>query len=283
MSEQKDTKEVWMIKDMSTTNFPKVGLGVLIFNSNNQILLGKRRNAHGASSWGPPGGHLEYEEGLEECAIRETLEEIGLIIENPKFLAITNDIFKTENKHYVSIFMKAHLSDGQIVRNLEPHKVENWEWFHVNDLPNHLFLPLKQLSSGFAYGQSLEMQNLPILEELKSREQTFHHPEKFGKTKQDIENQMCDEFFEVGASGSVYTKQDVIETLLERYNDPDYQDIWEAKDFAITQIAPDNYLLTYILIQNKTRVTRRSTLWRRVNRNWKILYTCGTVIDGGSI
>lgn len=122
-----------------------------------------------------------------------------------------------------------------------------------------------------------------ILEELKNYEPIFHHPEKFGKTKQDIENQICDEFWEVGASGNVYTKQDIIETLLERYNDPNYQDIWEAKDFALTQIAPDNYLLTYILIQDKTRVTRRSTIWRRVNDNWKILYHQGTVIDGGKL
>lgn len=119
-----------------------------------------------------------------------------------------------------------------------------------------------------------------ILNELKSREPIFHHPEKFGKTKEDIERQMCDEFWEVGASGNVYTKQDVIETLLERYNNPNYQDIWEAKDFALTKIAPDNYLLTYILIQDSTRVTRRSTLWRKVNGDWKILYHQGTVING---
>lgn len=122
-----------------------------------------------------------------------------------------------------------------------------------------------------------------ILEELKSREPIFHHPEKFGKTKQDIENQMCDEFWEVGASGNVYTKQDVLDTLLVRYNDLNYQDIWEAKDFELTKITADNYLLTYVLIQDKTRVTRRSTLWRKVNGSWKILYHQGTVIAGGSI
>ena len=122
-----------------------------------------------------------------------------------------------------------------------------------------------------------------ILDELKSREPIFHHPEKFGKTKQDIENQICDDFWEVGASGNVYTKQDVIETLLERYNNPNYQDIWEAKDFELTTIAPDNYLLTYILIQDKTRVTRRSTLWLKNNADWKIIYHQGTVIDGGSV
>lgn len=118
-----------------------------------------------------------------------------------------------------------------------------------------------------------------VLKELKSREPIFHHPEKFGNTAQDIKNQMCDEFWEVAASGNVYTQHDVINTLLERYNDLDYQDIWEAKDFELTKIAPDHYLLTYILIQDKTRVTRRSTLWRRINGGWKILYHQGTVID----
>lgn len=82
--------------------------------------------------------------------------------------------------------------------------------------------------------------NLQVLEELKSREPIFHHPEKFGKTKKDIENQICDEFWEVGASGNVYTKQDIINTLLERYNDTSYQDIWEIRDCALTKISSDN-------------------------------------------
>jgi hypothetical protein len=104
-----------------------------------------------------------------------------------------------------------------------------------------------------------------VLEELKAREPIFHHPEKFGKTRKDIEAQMCDEFWEVGASGNVYTKEDVIEALLKRYNDPNYQDIWETSNFELAQIAPDNYLLKYNLIQNKTRYSRRSTIWRKCN------------------
>lgn len=120
---------------------------------------------------------------------------------------------------------------------------------------------------------------MDILKELQSREPIFHHPDQFGRTEQDIVTQMCDEFWEVGASGNVYTKQDVISELLKRYNDPHYQDIWETKDFKLTQVAQDNYLLTYILIQNKIRITRRSTIWRRTSDGWKILYHQGTIID----
>jgi hypothetical protein len=91
-------------------------------------------------------------------------------------------------------------------------------------------------------------------------------------------DQIGEEFWEVGASGNVYTKQDVVETLVERYNDPTYQDIWKTSNFEITKIAPDNYLITYVLIQDKTRRTRRSTIWRKINGQWKILYHQGTII-----
>jgi aminoglycoside 6'-N-acetyltransferase len=156
--------------------------------------------------------------------------------------------------------------EAVITKILEPYGGYLWDGFR-SDAPEEW----KEFDEG------------KILDELKSREPIFHHPEKFGKTKEDISKQMCDEFWEVGASGNVYTKQDVIETLLERYNNPDYQDIWEAKGFKLTKISSDNYLLTYILIQDKTRITRRSTLWRHIHGAWKILYHQGTVIDGGSI
>ena len=185
-------------------------------------------------------------------------------------------LFKQENPELAEEWTKAFESlvktgdafsiESAVTKILAPHGGYLWDGFR-DDAP----------------AEWKVLKEHKILDELKSREPIFHHPEKFGKTKEDIANQMCDEFWEVGASGNVYTKQDVIETLLERYNNPNYQDIWETKDFAITKIAPDNYLLTYILIQDKTRVTRRSTLWRRINGDWKILYHQGTIVDGGSV
>ena len=53
---------------------PKVGVGVAVVKDG-KVLLGKRKNAHGEGTWSFPGGHLEYKESWEDCAIRETLEE----------------------------------------------------------------------------------------------------------------------------------------------------------------------------------------------------------------
>ena len=117
-----------------------------------------------------------------------------------------------------------------------------------------------------------------ILAELKSREPIFHHPDKFGHSREDISAQMDADFWQVGASGNIYTKQEVMEELLKRYNDPNYQDVWSAADFKLTQIAANNYLLTYNLLQDNIRKTRRSTIWRKAGKQWKIVYHQGTIV-----
>lgn len=116
-----------------------------------------------------------------------------------------------------------------------------------------------------------------ILEDLKKREPIFHHPE-LGTTQQDLENMIDERFWEVGASGTYYSRDHVIKTLVQRYQNPNYKDIWETKDFHCLEIAPNNFLLTYTLFQG-TRVTKRATIWRRTSDGWKIVYHQGTLIQ----
>jgi 8-oxo-dGTP diphosphatase len=131
---------------------PQVGIGVLIIR-NSKVLLGKRKNAHGNGCWGPPGGHLEFAETFEECAQREVLEETGMHITQIFQGPTTNDIFYTEGKQYVSIFMIAY-NTQETPCAIEPNKCECWQWFNFDKLPNPLFLPLQNL---------LEKQNLTSL------------------------------------------------------------------------------------------------------------------------
>jgi 8-oxo-dGTP diphosphatase len=60
--------------------YPSIGVGVII-EKDQKVLLLKRGNVHGADSWSTPGGHLDYGETPEECAIRETKEETNLDIQ----------------------------------------------------------------------------------------------------------------------------------------------------------------------------------------------------------
>lgn len=99
---------------------------------------------HGEGEWSFPGGHLEYFEDLEACAKREVREEIGIEIENLKFLTITNDIFEKENKHYITIYFTSDYLSGDY-KIMEPDKADGIGLFQKDDMPMPLFLPIKNL------------------------------------------------------------------------------------------------------------------------------------------
>lgn len=124
-------------------NRPKVGIGVIVLKDG-KVLLGKRKGSHGEDSWGFPGGHLEFNEFLSDCARRETLEETGVSITNLRKGIFTNDIFLSEGRHYVTLFMIADYESGE-VQVMEPEKCEAWEWFEWENLPRPLFIPIENL------------------------------------------------------------------------------------------------------------------------------------------
>ena len=128
---------------------PEVGIGICIVRAN-KVLLGKRKNSHGDGSWSFPGGHLEMNETWEECAEREVLEETNLVIRNPRFAGVTNDIFISDHQHYITIFMLAEYENGTVKVN-EPDRCDEWKWFDWDNLPEPLFLPVRNLlKTGFA-------------------------------------------------------------------------------------------------------------------------------------
>jgi len=122
---------------------PEVGVGVLVVRDGN-VLLGLRRGSHGAGTWSPPGGHLEFGEDPIDCVRREAFEEAGIELEACEFVGITNDIFEVEGRHYVTLFYRATLAGGTpSVR--EPEKCDAWQWWPWEALPDNLFLPLRHL------------------------------------------------------------------------------------------------------------------------------------------
>jgi 8-oxo-dGTP diphosphatase len=122
---------------------PLIGVAVIV-TKDGKVLLGKRKNAHGADTWAFPGGHLEFNETIEECAAREVFEETGLKIKNLRFGPYTNDIFTSENKHYVTLFVIADHESGT-PKVKEPHKCEKWEWSEWPPRLHPCFLPIKNL------------------------------------------------------------------------------------------------------------------------------------------
>ena len=120
---------------------PRVGLAVFVIKDD-KVLMGLRLKSLGENTWHLPGGHLEFFESFEDCARREVLEESGVEISDVEFVSVTNDLFKDENKHYVTIFLKAKFVSGT-PQVLEPDTCISWDWFSWDELPSPLFSPLE--------------------------------------------------------------------------------------------------------------------------------------------
>jgi hypothetical protein len=116
-----------------------------------------------------------------------------------------------------------------------------------------------------------------VLEELHRREPIFHRAE-FGTARANFERMADEDFWEVGASGRRYSRTLVLDELEKRHAAP-HEDVWEASDFRCQKLAEDLYLLTYTLLQDKTRLTRRSTIWRKTDGDWKIVFHQGTIVE----
>lgn len=67
-------------------------------------------------TWALPGGHLEFGETFDTCAVREVSEETGQEIHDVQFQTAVNNVFEVEKKHYVTVLMSAITSDEPKVR-----------------------------------------------------------------------------------------------------------------------------------------------------------------------
>ncbi len=138
------TKVQAMVRSLPTAfelHRPQVGVGVLIVREG-EVLLGLRQGAHGAGTWSPPGGHLEFGEDPIDCVRREAFEETGLNLDACQFVGMTNDVFEVEDRHYVTLFYRCTSFSGMpTVR--EPEKCQSWQWWPWTALPEDLFLPLR--------------------------------------------------------------------------------------------------------------------------------------------
>lgn len=121
----------------------KVGVGVLIFDSEGRLLLGRRAldavdtgGLYEPGTWNCPGGKQEYEETILEAAIREVKEETNLVIESVLPFGASDD--QEEGKHFVNVHLIAKKYSGEL-KVMEPNKIDKWEWFSMDNLPEDLY------------------------------------------------------------------------------------------------------------------------------------------------
>src|SRR3990170_342248 len=94
-----------------------------------RILLMKGKKGMNAGKFNGPGGKLEKGEVPMEAAIRETIEEIGVVPLDPEYMGI-NDFFDGKEHLKVHVFLATEFYG-------EPRETEEGapQWFPVDGMP----------------------------------------------------------------------------------------------------------------------------------------------------
>lgn len=133
---------------------PRPGVGIMLLNSKSEVLLGRRHDdpekakslLHGEGKWTLPGGKLDFGERLDECALRETLEETGIRAGKLKPISIADDI--VHDAHFVSIGFLCREFEGEPEAR-EPEEITEWRWFPVGELPSPIFPPSRKIIDNY--------------------------------------------------------------------------------------------------------------------------------------
>jgi 8-oxo-dGTP diphosphatase len=116
---------------------PRVGVGVLLIDDASRVLLTLRLFPPEAGCWSIVGGKLDYLESLEQCAVREAREEVGVEIAIQSLLCVTEHRLPAERQHWISPAFLAQILNGR-PSNCEPAKTQEVRWFSLDALPPNL-------------------------------------------------------------------------------------------------------------------------------------------------
>lgn len=114
-----------------------------------------------------------------------------------------------------------------------------------------------------------------------AREPIFHHRE-FTNSREDVENETTEDYFEISASGCDYTREFVLDYLEKRYKEEPEDDMvkdnWKVKNFKIKKLGNELYLVNYTLY-GQGRITKRGEIWKgNLADGMRIMYHQGTIV-----
>ncbi len=133
---------------------PGVGLGIIILNKNNEILLLLRNSDKEKAdsdmrlegTWTLPAGKIKLNETIMNAASRKLKEETNLDSNDFKIICIQDDI--NEYAHFVTIGLICNSYSNKIkLSNTEEHIKFNF--FNINQLPDNLCEPSKKIIKSY--------------------------------------------------------------------------------------------------------------------------------------
>jgi ADP-ribose pyrophosphatase YjhB (NUDIX family) len=113
---------------------PKVAVAVVLGDKDG-VLLGRRRIDPGKGLWSFPAGYVNRGEVLEEAAVREVLEELGLVVRLTGLVGV----YSERGEPVVLVVYAGEIEAGE--PSPDGHEVSEVRRFPVDALPDGLAFP----------------------------------------------------------------------------------------------------------------------------------------------
>jgi len=119
-------------------NRPGVGAALLVWESEKRerILVGKGHSSDAEEIYALAGGHVENGETLVQSALRESLEESGVSVNEPSLLTVYEFYNESKRRQFITVAFEG-IWDGSTPKP-EKGKRESWHWMSIAeamDLP----------------------------------------------------------------------------------------------------------------------------------------------------
>ena len=157
---------------------------------NGKILLTKREDFE---VWCLPGGHVENGESMAQAAVRETLEETGLVIELSHLVSIS---YRQHNWNGLPMHLgcfAARRTGGQLQR--QPEEVLELRYFAPDEIPSAIMSGHRQrIEDAFsgAYGLSRTQHSPPPFEQSLTRVELYALRDRSGLPRAEFYAQHLD-------------------------------------------------------------------------------------------
>jgi 8-oxo-dGTP diphosphatase len=129
----------------------------ICIHDNKLLLIRHASTVNKENFWAPPGGGLSYGETIEQCLVREILEETGLEVKVGRFLFVNE--FLHPPLHAVEFFFEVQLTGGTLTTGVDPELapdqqiIEEACWLDIKEI---IALPIASKHRSLQYLISLD-------------------------------------------------------------------------------------------------------------------------------
>jgi 8-oxo-dGTP diphosphatase len=126
---------VWTCEQCGHRQYRRQWVGVaVVVVEDDGLLMVKRRYGDRAGTWCIPCGHVGWDEDVREAAVREIVEETGLVVELDGVYDV-HTTFHSRNRHNAGIWFLGHRVGGELSAGDD---AVDARFFALDDIPSEL-------------------------------------------------------------------------------------------------------------------------------------------------